>query len=254
MDNNCNSARFCSSCGNSIDQKHEYCPYCGMDLKQNVPLQNEAQQICTKPVIEPVNYIYKEYISANHGNDEVKKIKGASPLSIVAFILSLISLIPVLNLVTVIPALVCGIIGLVKSKNRKKGLAVASVIISSVLLVATLLVGGLVLLGNFGEEQVFYDYSYYGEEDWLKIGDDYLTIDTNPNDTMNVNDTDALYEIEVVNDWFNFDKDLYDEMLETSHGDGLQVAYSKDDEFMVSWKYDPRYGLEVTYVKNSNDI
>ncbi|MBE6686219.1 MAG: hypothetical protein E7591_03210 [Ruminococcaceae bacterium] len=178
------------------------------------------------------------------------KKKGSSVASIAGFILSLVSLIPVLNILSWLPSLILSIIGWARSKkqNRKKCLAVSAVIIDLViLLVSAALIVGIAIYFS-GDAEGFESYKKLEKEnDWIKVTDEYVIIDTNPDDVINKNNQEALWQIEVINDDLIFEEGLYDRMMDTSFLDGTHSEKNETDEYSVSWWYHPNYGLEVTY-------
>lgn len=86
---------------------------------------------------------------------------------------------------------------------------------------------------------------------WAEVGSDgsYLCIDTNPDDEDD--NGLAYYEaykaIENVNKELNLPDSLFADMGKTTSGDGKQSE--EFDDVIVSWKYHPDNGLEVTYKK-----
>lgn len=109
--------KFCPNCGSEITEQLKFCPNCGNSLSVET---TQKQQTASEPAQQPVVIIQPPIKKKNSG------------LGITSFILSLtIILAPI--------ALILSIIALITSKGKKKGLAIAALIIS-----------GLVCLVVFG--------------------------------------------------------------------------------------------------------
>lgn len=94
-------------------------------------------------------------------------------------------------------------------------------------------------------------YNEYCLALWAEVGSDgsYLSVDTNPFDE---DDNGLAYEeaytaIENINDALGLPKSLINDMGRTSSADGKQIETF--DSIIVTWKYHPDKGLEVTYKK-----
>lgn len=73
----------------------------------------------------------------------------------------------------------------------------------------------------------------------------YISIDTNPNDSDDYMNLDALSAIRLINDDLGLPDSVLNRMEKTRSMDGIQT-YS-NDVIEVSWTYHPDQGLEVTY-------
>lgn len=86
---------------------------------------------------------------------------------------------------------------------------------------------------------------------WADLGDDgsYLTVDTNPLDLddSGLYYSEAYYAIGDINKDLNLPDSLLKDMGATTGADGKQTE--EFDKVIVSWKYHPNTGLEVTYKK-----
>ncbi len=99
---------ICEKCSTSYEGN--FCPNCGY------------QNVC---VVENVE-------------EQAKKKKG-NVCSLLGVIFGAISIVPVLNLIFLLPAIILTIVGIVKSKDRKKGIMVASIILVVVALISFVL-------------------------------------------------------------------------------------------------------------------
>lgn len=87
----------------------------------------------------------------------------------------------------------------------------------------------------------------YVEESWCQIPEDgsYMYLDTNPFDLDKTHDSEAYGAIMQANEKLGFTAALGNKMGQTSALDGRQTE--SNDLALVSWKYHPNNGLEVTY-------
>ncbi len=76
---------------------------------------------------------------ATFNNDTPQIRKKGNVCSVLGIIFGAIGIIPILNLVFLIPAIILTIIGVIKSKNRKHGTTIASVIIVAISLIVSIL-------------------------------------------------------------------------------------------------------------------
>ena len=94
-------------------------------------------------------------------------------------------------------------------------------------------------------------YENHCDAIWADVGSDgsYLSIDTNPDDVDG--EGIAYYQscvaIEEINKELGLPESLYEDMGKTTANEGKQTE--EFDEIIVSWKYHPDSGLEVTYKK-----
>ena len=104
--------KYCPNCGSQIDEGAQYCNICGTKLAAQTPVQNA----------NPNNYGY----NPNYQSNVVTPQKGVNVNAIIGFVTSL-SFYPV--------GLVFSILGLIDAKktNHGKGLAIAGIIIASIL-------------------------------------------------------------------------------------------------------------------------
>lgn len=97
-----------------------------------------------------------------------------------------------------------------------------------------------------------------GTAGWV-VSDDYIEVDTNPDDINPEKMTraqytafepvqdDSLGAIKLINKKLGFSSALYEKMMGTSALMGRQTE--ENEKFRVSWKYHPKNGLEVMYEK-----
>lgn len=85
------------------------------------------------------------------------------------------------------------------------------------------------------------------DSSWAKLASDgsYLSIDTNPYDINDHTEIDACYAINDVITELGLPESLIEDMGHTSSIDGKQEE--EYDDVVVSWKYHPDHGLEVTF-------
>jgi uncharacterized membrane protein YvbJ len=96
-------------------------------------------------------------------------------------------------------------------------------------------------------------YDTLCDSTWAEVGADgsYLSIDTNP---YNKNDSgldsrEAYITIPIINGMLGLPDSLFNQMGETSAADGRQTETYSSKNLIVTWKYHPDTGLEVTYRK-----
>ena len=138
-----------------------------------------------------------------------------------------------------------------KKKTSKK-----KIIISIGILLVVALALTFVIFGESEFEKVQHEVTQIVG---FTSGDgDYFTIDTLPDEYENMDPTivaslkyttskKALEGIKYANEALGFNGSLYSKMMETTALMGRQ--YEENDKYMVSWKYHPDDGLEVTYEK-----
>ncbi len=106
--------KFCPNCGNEVNEQLKFCPNCGNSLTGEIP---QNPQIESKPIQQSGVVVQQPVKKKNSG------------LGIASFIMSLtVILAPI--------ALILSIIALITSKGKKKGLAIAALIISGIICVA----------------------------------------------------------------------------------------------------------------------
>lgn len=90
-------------------------------------------------------------------------------------------------------------------------------------------------------------YYTYCNWEWSYVADDesYLAVDTNPNNSYDYIDYDALYAVSTINIALGVPDYVYEDIIYTTSDDGVQYYYA--DEFYIAWSYDTSYGLEVFY-------
>lgn len=106
--------KYCPNCGSQMEEGAKYCNICGTKLAAQTPVQNANQN----------NYGY----DPNYQSNVVTPQKGVNVNAIIGFVTSLsLSFYPV--------GLVFSILGLIDAKktNHGKGLAIAGIIIASIL-------------------------------------------------------------------------------------------------------------------------
>ncbi len=87
---------------------------------------------------------------------------------------------------------------------------------------------------------------------WAEVGEDYLSVDTNPHDFSDSTLSllwaeDALAAIKEINSKLGLPSYLYQEMVSTRAIDGRQTYAGSGVN--VSWRFHPDSGLEVRYTK-----
>lgn len=140
----------------------------------------------------------------------------------------------------------CGQQVAVPDTRKKRG----PILIGAIATVAVLIVVVVAVNLNSGPKfQKIYDE--YCDPLWASIGADgsYLSIDTNPTnrDGAGLAFPEAYTAIEEVNAALKLPESLIKDMGATSSMDGKQTETY--DKVVVSWKYHPDTGLEVTYKK-----
>ncbi len=94
-------------------------------------------------------------------------------------------------------------------------------------------------------------YREHCDSDWASVGSDgsYLYIDTNPDDEEDkgIAYYAAYSAVDKVNKELKLPDSLFSDMGKTTGNDGKQTE--EFDKIIVSWKYHPNKGLEVTYKK-----
>lgn len=123
--------QYCTNCGKLLGVEEKFCTNCG--TQKGVQVTNQVNQ----PITQNVAAV----------NPQVKP--ETNGLAITGFVLSLVSLLCCGT--SSMLALVFSIIGLVESKKKNgagKGLAIAGIVISSIMLVLLI---GLYALGAFAE-------------------------------------------------------------------------------------------------------
>lgn len=109
--------KFCSNCGKEVSKESKFCANCG-------------KEISTEEVTS-VTEVSKEDVE-----NQNQVVKQSNPLAITGFVISLVSLLCCGG--TAWLSLIFSIIGLIESKkknNAGKGLAIAGIVISTILLV-----------------------------------------------------------------------------------------------------------------------
>ncbi len=89
---------------------------------------------------------------------------------------------------------------------------------------------------------------------WAEVGEDYLSIDTNPYDFSDETLSmlwaeDALAAIKKINSELGLPSYLYQEMVNTRAIDGRLTYTGPERGVNVSWRFHPDSGLEVRYTK-----
>ena len=128
--------KFCSNCKKEIAKENNFCPSCGKVLedvnKKEVKSNDNVEGVEEKNNTEIKNIQVKETINAEVN---IVQAKESNPLAIAGFVISLISLFCCGS--TSFLGLIFSIVGLVESKkknNAGKGLAIAGIVISAILL------------------------------------------------------------------------------------------------------------------------
>lgn len=129
-------------------------------------------------------------------------------------------------------------------KLPKKHLLTGGIIVIAILIIA------VVLFSNSGPNFKKI-YKQHCDSIWSDVGDDgsYLSIDTNPydEDDKGVAYYEAYTAIENINRKLGLSESLFEDMKRTTGIDGKQSE--EFEKVIVSWKYHPDTGLEVTYRK-----
>lgn len=249
-----NPTSVCNKCGAPLGDGQAFCPKCGSPNvsaqttcgKCGAPLE-EGQEFCSKcgqkigVILDPnVSSAINEFNAAIQPEAPQKK----NVFSLLALILGAVGIIPILNIVLLPAAIILAIIGLIRIKKAKKGLAIASIVVVSISLIISLCWMGPAM---FGSEDFNDMYSSIEGESWCEIASDgsWMELDTNPYNLDDYYNSTALYKIKSVNSDLGFSSSVYEEMMETRALDGRQSATS--GRYTVSWTYHPDDGLEVMY-------
>lgn len=143
-------------------------------------------------------------------------------------------------------------------KPHSKSLFIGIIIISVLLLIA-IIVTVVLLIHSFHDNESTPNpdfrllYKEYCSSKWADVGKDgsYLFIDTNP---YNEEDNGLAYPaadtaIQEINQELGLPNYLYSEIIHTTSLDGVQSYEFPEQGVIVSWKYHPDLGLEITYKK-----
>lgn len=246
---NCGAAKpvqpTCPQCGAPVQQGQEFCSACGQRL-----IQPQAQPVVEpQPVYQQPVYQQPAYQQAPVYQQPMyqQPVPPAPPkknvCAILAIIFGAIGMIPLLNFLFLPVAIVLGIIGIFKSKGRKKGTMIASVIVVTIsLLISIAWIGGSIDTENYQDKYG----AKYGDKFWCQIASDgsYMKIDTNPYNTDDYHVNDAVKALEYVCNDLGMPA-AYQKMLKTKYIDGVQ-SYTFG-QFSVTWTYHPDKGLEATF-------
>ena len=244
----------------------------------STPVSENAQEFVTPSyTTEPAYATQYQPIPVDGTSSQPKKF---NVFALIGLILSIFSLtmcwLSLFNLIFLIPAIVFVIIGLIKSKTCKKGMAIAGTIVCAVALILTIILTAVYVSlpdDSFDDDYSYdydynYDYGYDSDYDYdfgifsnkledaydlycdyyyadLATDGSYLSIDTNPYDIEDEFDTDAWYAIQDVNDYLGL-PDSVDELMQSTNAlSGRQTQTYGD--VTVTWTYHPDNGLEVMY-------
>ena len=247
----------CNKCGSPLGDGQLFCPKCGTPKvsrqtncgKCGAPLM-EGSEFCSK-CGQKVGVMVSQNVSSaiNQFNANIKQEvpKKGNICSLLALIFGIIGFIPLLNILFLPPAIILAIIGFCISKNRKKGVTIASVIVVVVSLFVSLL---WMFPGLFASKNFNTMYSSIKYETWCEIASDgsWMKIDTNPYDIEDSNNSEAVLKIKSINSDLGFSSYVYEEMLETRALDGRQSE--SNSKYSISWSYHPDKGMEVLYKIN----
>ena len=140
--------KYCSKCGNAVDDAAEYCPICG---------ERCAAEAAETVDAEPVGSNYGSTGSNDYRTFETKKPEGKS---LAGFIIGVASMIICNTFVGPVVGLILSIIGLVsfdESKNTGKWLGIAGIIINSLaILIFTAFVIATVVMMSSGNNFHYY--------------------------------------------------------------------------------------------------
>lgn len=143
-------------------------------------------------------------------------------------------------------------------KPHSKNLIIGIIIVSVLLLIAIAVTVVLTIQSFYNNESTPDPnfrllYGEYCSSKWAEVGKDgsYLFIDTNP---YNERDNglaypDANTAIQEINQELGLPNYLYSEIIRTTALDGVQSYEFPEQGVIVSWKYHPDLGLEITYKK-----
>ena len=135
-------AKFCRACGNALEENDTICKTCGKEVINEQPVQQAQQQ----PQVTVIN-----------NNAPVAKSNG---MATAGFVLSLVSLLCCGG--TSVIALIFSIIGLVNAKkcnDNGKGMAIAGIIISAILILGSILVTIMYTIGAVSISTASFDSS-----------------------------------------------------------------------------------------------
>ena len=137
-----NPTDVCDKCGNPLGDGQAFCPKCGTPKisrqticgKCGAPLR-EGQEFCSKCGQKAGVFVDPNVSAAiNQFNAQIKPPmqNNGNPCAVLSIVFGAIGIIPVLNFFFLPPAIILGIIGLCKSKNCKKGTAIAGAIVTAI--------------------------------------------------------------------------------------------------------------------------
>ena len=123
-------AKFCSNCGNEILENDRFCTNCGTTINSEITNNNDNNQIQDNGVAVVNN-------NPNNFNNTNNVVKYTNSLGIAGFVISLVSMVCCCGGLSWL-SLIFSIIGLVNSKKNNgegKGLSIAGIILSIIMLV-----------------------------------------------------------------------------------------------------------------------
>lgn len=212
-----NPTDVCANCGAPLGDGQAFCPKCG------TPKNPEQKKICSK-------------CGAELQDDQMfcPKCGQKADLQIDSGVNSAINQFNA---------------GVIKTTDKKRKTSLVIGIVAGIVVLAIVLI--IALGGSGGKVNFNKLYDEYCISTWANVGTDgsYLYIDTNPYD----NDDDGLAypaaytAIKNVNSALGLPDSLTNEMGTTTGADGKQTETFGEQGVVVSWKYHPDKGLEVTY-------
>ena len=141
--------KYCPRCGNTVNENDNFCGYCRNSLNINVEQMNNQNMINNNINNVNQNMNQTQNVSTVNNNQNINTVK-TNGLAITGFIMSIASPALCCGLLS-LPSLIVSIIGLSKvnkTKENRKGLAIAGIIISAVTLFAYILYI-ILLIANF---------------------------------------------------------------------------------------------------------
>ena len=119
---------FCPKCGTQLEDGVKFCPSCGASIQPEQP-ESAVFETPSYTYTIPENPTQPVFNAAVINNDQENTAGNGA--AVASLIISIISVVCCCCGIIAIPGLICGILGL-KSKNR--GMAIAGIIISAIVL------------------------------------------------------------------------------------------------------------------------
>ncbi len=215
---------FCSNCGASLSREHAFCPQCGtpknISIKEkcvrcgaDIPAGEAFCSNCGQRAEDGALHGQSTNLSNQTGKNAYCASAGKKNIGIVIVAVAVIIAL----------ALTIGFLGKNGESPSEHGPSFKKI------------------------------YDEYCSSIWASVGSDgsYLSIDTNPYDEEDngIAYYAAYIAIKEVNEALGLPESLAEDMGHTASKDGKQSETFEKQGVIVTWKYHPDQGLEVTYKK-----